>query len=58
MGYEKKWIRKWYEEDEKEREFMGIEKNERVEGFVNIGKDENKMKERKREEMEKIVQEY
>lgn len=58
MGYATNWISNWYADDAPARAFLGLAPNERVAGFVHIGTARNKMPERPRADMEKIVSEY
>jgi nitroreductase len=58
LGYATNWITNWYSDDAPARAHLGIAPNERVAGFVHIGTAENKMPERPRADMEKIVSDY
>ncbi|MUJ32333.1 nitroreductase family protein [Brucella abortus] len=58
LGYATNWISNWYAEDAPARAFLGLAPHERVAGFVHIGTAENKMPERPRADMEKIVSDY
>ena len=58
LGYASNWITNWYSDDAPARAFLGLAPNERVAGFVHIGTAANKMPERPRADMDKIVSEY
>ncbi|EXL05647.1 nitroreductase family protein [Brucella anthropi] len=58
LGYASNWITNWYSDDASARAFLGLAPNERVAGFVHIGTAANKMPERPRADMDKIVTEY
>jgi len=58
LGYASNWITNWYSDDAPARAFLGLAPNERVAGFVHIGTAANKMPERPRADMDKIVTEY
>ncbi|MCR5943917.1 MULTISPECIES: nitroreductase family protein [Brucella] len=58
LGYASNWITNWYSDDAYARAFLGLAPNERVAGFVHIGTAANKMPERPRADMDKIVTEY
>jgi len=58
LGYATNWITNWYSNDAPSRAFLGLAPNERVAGFVHIGTAENKMPERPRADMDKIVSDY
>jgi nitroreductase len=58
LGYASNWITNWYSDDASARAFLGLAPNERVAGFVHIGTAANKMPERPRADMDKIVIEY
>jgi nitroreductase len=58
LGYATNWITNWYSDDAPSRAYLGLAPNERVAGFVHIGTAENKMPERPRADMDKIVSDY
>ncbi len=58
IGYATNWITNWYADDALSRTFLGLGPHERVAGFVHIGTAQNKMPERPRADMEKIVSDY
>lgn len=58
LGYATNWITNWYSDDAPSRAFLGLAPNERVAGFVHIGTAENKMPERPRADMDRIVSDY
>ncbi|MBC2886636.1 nitroreductase [Ochrobactrum sp. CM-21-5] len=58
LGYATNWITNWYSDDAPSRAALGLAPHERIAGFVHIGTAENKMPERPRADMDKIVSDY
>ncbi|HHV67427.1 nitroreductase [Ochrobactrum sp. 695/2009] len=58
LGYATNWITNWYADDAPARAFLGLAPHERVAGFVHVGTAANRMPERPRADMDKIVSEY
>lgn len=58
LGYGANWITNWYSDDEEGRHILGLAPQERVVGFVHIGKFEGEVQERLRPELPQIVSDY
>lgn len=57
-GYNANWVSNWYADDAPSRAFLGLAPQERVIGFVHIGKVDVKVPDRPRPEPESVVSEY
>jgi nitroreductase len=55
MGYASTWITEWYAYDRRVLERLGLGPNERIAGFVHIGKMKNPPEDRDRPQLEAIV---
>lgn len=58
LGYGANWITNWYSDDEEGRCILGLGPEERVIGFVHIGKFDGEVQERLRPELAQIVSDY
>jgi nitroreductase len=58
MGYAASWITEWYAYDRRVLESLGVGANERVAGFVHIGRPAKPPEERDRPKLEAIVTHY
>ncbi len=58
MGYAASWITEWYAYDRRVLDALGLAANERVAGFVHIGRPANPPEERERPKLETIVTRY
>ena len=54
-GYAAQWITEWYSYDEVITQELTNNNNDRISGFIYIGKKENEPKERIRPELSKVV---
>jgi nitroreductase len=58
MGYAASWITEWYAYDRRVLESLGVGANERVAGFVHIGRPAKPPEDRERPKLETIVTHY
>ncbi|MCO5164490.1 MAG: nitroreductase [Mesorhizobium sp.] len=58
LGYGANWITNWYSDTAEGRRILGLEKDERVIGFVHIGTFKGEIPERPRPDIAKLVSEY
>ncbi len=58
MGYAASWITEWYAYDRRVLEALGVNANERVAGFVHIGRPAKPPEDRDRPKLESIVTRY
>ncbi len=57
-GFAAQWLTEWFAYDEKIKKIMSLEKNERVAGFIYLGKAVHDSVERPRPELENIISIY
>jgi nitroreductase len=55
MGYAASWITEWYAYDRRVLDVLGLAPNERIAGFVHIGRPAKSPEERERPKLEAIV---
>lgn len=58
LGYGSNWITNWYSDDEEGRRLLGLAPEERVIGFVHIGKHDGGTADRPRPDVEALISEY
>ena len=58
MGYAASWITEWYAYDPRVLDALGLSANERIAGFVHIGKPAKPPEDRERPKLETIVTHY
>jgi nitroreductase len=58
LGFGANWVSNWFADDSPSRAFLGLAPNERVIGFVHIGKYSNKIPDRPRPEPLAVMREY
>jgi nitroreductase len=58
LGYAANWITEWYAYDRRALEALGIKENERVAGFVHIGRPNGPQQDRDRPPLSEIVTRY
>ncbi|WP_114390983.1 nitroreductase family protein [Notoacmeibacter marinus] len=58
LGYRGNWITNWYSDDAKARAILGIGEEERVAGFVHIGKTAMTVADRARPDIDDLITEF
>jgi len=58
LGYGSNWITNWYSDSDEGRAILGLKANERVVGFVHIGKVDGDLPERPRPDWTTLVSDY
>jgi nitroreductase len=58
MGYAASWITEWYAYDRRVLDFLGLAANERIAGFVHIGRSAKPPDDRERPDLEAIVSRF
>src|SRR5947207_2987735 len=58
MGYAASWITEWYAYDRRVLDFLGLAANERIAGFVHIGRPAKPPEDRERPDLEAIVSRF
>src|ERR1043166_2560399 len=58
LGYVGNWLTEWYAYDERVKEKLGLNPGERIAGFIYMGQPAEKLEERPRPDMTKIVSRF